>query len=155
MRNRRMGGRDGFRGRDGGRLGDSSPTRDLPEYDSDYSVRVESDQFGQHSVPLETICQWQHCMDWWMTAYRGGLLTHNAQIYVRNYSSKKYKSHRCVPETVARHFNAWKYFKDLAKDAVSLFGSLLIMPPIRHHPKYISPSVLTQLKIHLKVLFLW
>ncbi len=30
-------------------LGDSSRTRTLPEYDSDYSVRVESDQFGQHS----------------------------------------------------------------------------------------------------------
>ncbi len=30
-------------------LGDSSRTRTLPEYDSDYSVRVEFDQFGQHS----------------------------------------------------------------------------------------------------------
>ncbi len=43
-----------------GGSGDSSPTRDLPEYDSDYSVRVESDQFGQHSHKKSLVLKtWQ------------------------------------------------------------------------------------------------
>jgi len=38
----------------------------------------------------------------WMNAYRAGLDTKAAQIQVREFSSKRYKSHRRVPEAVAQ-----------------------------------------------------
>jgi len=41
----------------------------------------------------------------WMEAYRLGLGTNDAQMQVKNFSSKKYKSHRRVPEMVARVFD--------------------------------------------------
>jgi len=37
-----------------------------------------------------------------MDAYRSGLGTTDAQKQVRKFSSTKYKSHRCIPERVAR-----------------------------------------------------
>jgi hypothetical protein len=57
------------------------------------------------SVSLHTIRRWEHRIYRWMEAYRSGLSTTDAQIQVKNYSSKKYKSHRRVPETVARAFD--------------------------------------------------
>jgi hypothetical protein len=36
----------------------------------------------------------------WMKAYQSGLETKEAQLQVREFSSKKYKSHRRVPETL-------------------------------------------------------
>jgi hypothetical protein len=53
------------------------------------------------SVKLETIYKWEQWMYHWMDAYRAGLGTNKAQKQVKQFSSKKYKSHRCVPETVA------------------------------------------------------
>lgn len=54
------------------------------------------------AVPLETIRRWEHRMHRWMSAYRGGLGAKDAQMQVKRYSSKIYKSHRRIPETVAR-----------------------------------------------------
>lgn len=57
------------------------------------------------SVRLDTIRKWEHRMHRWMSAYRTGLSTRDAQLHVKKYSSTKYKSHRRVPETLARTFD--------------------------------------------------
>jgi hypothetical protein len=57
------------------------------------------------SVSVMTIRRWQHCMFRWMDAYRAGMSTQDAQLQVRRSSSKQYKSHRCVYETVAWAFD--------------------------------------------------
>jgi hypothetical protein len=57
------------------------------------------------SVQLQTIRQWEHRMFRWMDAYRAGMGTTDAQKQVKKFSSTKYKSHRRVPETVARTFD--------------------------------------------------
>ena len=41
----------------------------------------------------------------WIEVYRSGLETKEAQSKVKEFSSKKYKSHRRVPETVASLFD--------------------------------------------------
>ncbi|KIJ93522.1 hypothetical protein K443DRAFT_645435, partial [Laccaria amethystina LaAM-08-1] len=53
------------------------------------------------SVNMQTIRRWEHRMQRWMDGYRNGMETRAAQIHVRNYSSKKSKSHRRIPEQVA------------------------------------------------------
>ncbi|KAF5340097.1 hypothetical protein D9758_013166 [Tetrapyrgos nigripes] len=58
------------------------------------------------SVTISTIRKWEHRMIRWMEAYRSGLGIKEAQIRVRAFSSKRYKSHRRVPETLARQFDA-------------------------------------------------
>jgi hypothetical protein len=40
-----------------------------------------------------------------MVAYQLGLGTTDAHMQVRQFSSRKYKSHRCVPETVVHVFD--------------------------------------------------
>jgi hypothetical protein len=57
------------------------------------------------SVRLKTFRLWEHRMYRWMDAYRAGLGTSDAQIQVRKFSSTKYKSHRRIPEGVARAFD--------------------------------------------------
>ena len=57
------------------------------------------------SVRLNTIRRWEHRMYRWMEAYRSGLGTTDAQLHVRKFSSTKYKSHRRIPEAVARAFD--------------------------------------------------
>ncbi|KAG1726480.1 hypothetical protein EDB19DRAFT_1897638 [Suillus lakei] len=57
------------------------------------------------SVSINTIRLWQHRMFQWMEAYRSGLTTRDAQLRVKQFSSARYKSHRRVPETVARFFD--------------------------------------------------
>jgi hypothetical protein len=57
------------------------------------------------SVRLSTIRCWEHRMHQWMEAYRLGLETKDAQLEVRKFSSAKYKSHRCIPEGIARAFD--------------------------------------------------
>lgn len=54
------------------------------------------------SIPVQTIRRWEHRMIRWMDAYRGGLGAKEAQFRVREFSSRRYKSHRRVPEAVAR-----------------------------------------------------
>jgi hypothetical protein len=56
---------------------------------------------GLHSVNVKTIRRWEHHMIWWMEAYRGGLGAKDAQIKVKEFSSKLYTSHRRIPETLA------------------------------------------------------
>jgi hypothetical protein len=58
------------------------------------------------SVQLLTIRKWEHWMIRWMDAYRSGLGAKAAQTQVRAFSSKIYKSHRRVPETLARQFDS-------------------------------------------------
>ena len=53
------------------------------------------------SVQLSTIRLWEHRMHRWMEAYRSGLGTSEAQLQVRKFGSRKYKSHRRIPDTVA------------------------------------------------------
>ena len=57
------------------------------------------------AVRLSTIHLWEHRVHRWMEAYRSGLETKEAQLQVREFSSKKYKSDRHVPETVASIFD--------------------------------------------------
>ena len=57
------------------------------------------------SINIQTIQWWEHQMQRWMDAYRNGMETWAAQIHIQNYSSKNYKSHRCIPEQVARAFD--------------------------------------------------
>ena len=54
------------------------------------------------SVDVATIRKWEHRMIRWMGAYREGKATKEAQLQVKAFSSRKYTSHRRVPETVAR-----------------------------------------------------
>lgn len=57
------------------------------------------------SVSLNTIRRWEHRVQRWMEAYRSGLSTKDAQMRVKQFSSTKYKSHRRVPEMLARTFD--------------------------------------------------
>ncbi|KAF8168736.1 hypothetical protein BJ912DRAFT_913240 [Pholiota molesta] len=57
------------------------------------------------SVELSTIRKWEHRMIRWMEAYRSGLDAKDAQFEVQKFSSRRYKSHRRVPETLARQFD--------------------------------------------------
>ncbi|KAE9394408.1 hypothetical protein BT96DRAFT_958801 [Gymnopus androsaceus JB14] len=57
------------------------------------------------SVSLETMWRWEHRVYRWIDAYRDGLGAKDAQKRVKDFSSKKYKSHRHVPETLARTFD--------------------------------------------------
>jgi hypothetical protein len=56
-------------------------------------------------VQLVTIRRWEHHMIRWMEAYQAGLTAKDAQFRVKQFSSKKYSSHRRVPETLARQFD--------------------------------------------------
>ncbi|THU91024.1 hypothetical protein K435DRAFT_820976 [Dendrothele bispora CBS 962.96] len=58
------------------------------------------------SVSVLTIRKWEHRMVRWMEAYQSGLGIKEAQIRVCAFSSKRYKSHRRVPEALARQFDA-------------------------------------------------
>ena len=58
------------------------------------------------SVELSTIRKWEHRMVQWMEAYKSGLGAKDAQVRVKVFSSKMYKSHRRVPETLAWQFDA-------------------------------------------------
>ncbi|KIJ51390.1 hypothetical protein M422DRAFT_244566 [Sphaerobolus stellatus SS14] len=56
-------------------------------------------------VSLQTIRRWEHQMDRWVAAYDTGLDVKEAQQKVREFSSRKYTSHRRVPETLAEQFD--------------------------------------------------
>ncbi|KAF8950398.1 hypothetical protein BDZ97DRAFT_1688047, partial [Flammula alnicola] len=57
------------------------------------------------SVDIHTIRKWEHRMVRWMDSYRDGLSAKEAQFKVKQFSSKKYTSHRRVPESLARAFD--------------------------------------------------
>ena len=74
-------------------------------------LQVESDlkanlPLAMGSVKLTTIRLWEHRMVRWMAAYSSGLSARNAQKQVKDFSSRKYTSHRRVPETLARQFDS-------------------------------------------------
>ena len=58
------------------------------------------------SVSVETIRKWEHRMKRWMEAYGDGLGAKDAQFQVKKFSSKRYTSHRGVPERVAAALDA-------------------------------------------------
>ncbi|KAE9394624.1 hypothetical protein BT96DRAFT_827392, partial [Gymnopus androsaceus JB14] len=57
------------------------------------------------SVSLETMRRWEHRVYHWIDAYWDGLGAKDTQKQVKDFSFKKYKSHQCVPETLARTFD--------------------------------------------------
>jgi hypothetical protein len=57
------------------------------------------------SIPIQTIRRWEHRLFRWVDAYRAGLGSVEAQSQVKKFSSKKYKSHRRIPENVATLFD--------------------------------------------------
>lgn len=61
------------------------------------------------SVEVHTIRKWEHRMKRWMEAYEGGLGVKDAQFQVQAFSSRKYKSHRRVPEAVASAMEGGDY----------------------------------------------
>ena len=73
--------------------------------DYSYSGLQENIPKALESVELSTICKWEHHMIWCMHAYRGGKTGKEAQKQVKQFSSWRYNSHHCVPETVARAFD--------------------------------------------------
>jgi transposase len=73
--------------------------------DYTFATLKENMPKAQESVRLSTIRLLEHRMYRWMEAYRSGHGTVAAQLQVRNFSSAKYKSHRRIPETVARAFD--------------------------------------------------
>jgi adenylate kinase family enzyme len=58
------------------------------------------------SVDVHTIRKWEHRMFRWMDAYRDNLSAKDAQLKVKLFSSRQYTSHRRVPESLARVFDA-------------------------------------------------
>ena len=57
------------------------------------------------SISKELIRKWQHHSFRWMDAYSAGLSAKDAEDHVKKFSSRRYKSHWCVPETLARRFD--------------------------------------------------
>ncbi|KAJ3553136.1 hypothetical protein NP233_g12718 [Leucocoprinus birnbaumii] len=57
------------------------------------------------SVRVELIRKWEHRMWRWIGAYEGGLDAKDALKQVREFSSRKFASHRRIPEGVARQMD--------------------------------------------------
>ncbi|PCH34831.1 hypothetical protein WOLCODRAFT_79044 [Wolfiporia cocos MD-104 SS10] len=57
------------------------------------------------SVSMETIRKWEHRTVRWMDAYHSGLGAKDAQLQVQAFSSRHYKSHRRVLETLAHQLD--------------------------------------------------
>ena len=55
-----------------------------------------------NSVPVELIRKWEHRAWRFIEAYADGLGARDAQKRVKEFSSRSYKSHRRIPETLAR-----------------------------------------------------
>lgn len=66
--------------------------------DYTFSTLQENLPKALESVTAETIRKWEHRMWRWLEAYDDGLAAREAQLHVQKYSSRKYKSHRRVPE---------------------------------------------------------
>jgi len=74
----------------------------------DYSFNTLKENLPKALASIEhkTIRLWEHCMIRWMEAYRLGMCAKEAQMKVKEFSSRVYTSHRRVPETLARQFDA-------------------------------------------------
>lgn len=53
------------------------------------------------STLIQTIRKWEHRSRRWIDCYESGLDAKEAQFKVREFSSRKYKSHRRIPEALA------------------------------------------------------
>ncbi|KIJ52515.1 hypothetical protein M422DRAFT_156778 [Sphaerobolus stellatus SS14] len=73
--------------------------------DYTYKTLQENMPTALASVSLQTIRRWEHRMDRWVAAYDTGLDAKEAQQKGREFSSRKYTSHRCVPEILAAQFD--------------------------------------------------
>ncbi|KAF8147998.1 hypothetical protein B0H34DRAFT_758877 [Crassisporium funariophilum] len=73
--------------------------------DYTFSTLQENMPIALSSVNEILIRKWQNRMIRWMDAYRDGLTAKDAQLRVQAFSSKKYTSHRRVPESVAILFD--------------------------------------------------
>jgi hypothetical protein len=73
----------------------------------DYTFRTlqQNMPIALASVGKLLIRKWQNRMLRWVDAYKDGLSSKDAQMHVRAFSSRKYTSHRRVPETVAASFD--------------------------------------------------
>ena len=69
--------------------------------DYTFSTLQQNLPMALESVSVETIRKWEHRMWRWVDAYDGGMGARDAQLHVQKFSSRKYKSHRQVPEGVA------------------------------------------------------
>jgi hypothetical protein len=58
------------------------------------------------SVDIMTIRKWEHRTYRWMDAYRGGLDCKDAQVEVKKFSTRQYKSHRRVGERMGQTMDA-------------------------------------------------
>ena len=58
------------------------------------------------SVAVETIRKWEHRMWRWLEAYDNGLAAREAQLHVQKFSSRRYKSHRRVPESLGAQLDS-------------------------------------------------
>ncbi|KAJ7127915.1 hypothetical protein C8R44DRAFT_911203 [Mycena epipterygia] len=74
---------------------------------SDYTFETLKENLPKAlaSVPIATIRRWEHRMYRWMDAYRAGMGTQDAQLHVRKFGSREYKSHRRIPNRVAEAFD--------------------------------------------------
>lgn len=64
------------------------------------------------SVSLELIRRWEHRSWRFIEAYAEGLDAHSSQQKVREFSSRQYKSHRRIPETLARQLEKARKAQD-------------------------------------------
>ena len=74
--------------------------------DDSFTTLQENMPKALASVSVETIWKWEHWMKQWMEAYGDGLGAKDAQIQVKKFSSKRYTSHRRIPEHVAAALDA-------------------------------------------------
>jgi transposase len=69
--------------------------------DYTFSTLKENMPKAMASVSVELIRKWEHRAWRFIDAYKGGLGATEAQRKVKEFSSRKYKSHRRIPERVA------------------------------------------------------
>ena len=74
---------------------------------TDYTFKCLQDNVpkAMASVLLTTIQKWEQRTIWWCEAYRSGKGAKEAQIAVKKFSSKQFKSHRRVTEAYATAFD--------------------------------------------------
>ncbi|KAF9012340.1 hypothetical protein BDQ17DRAFT_1232750, partial [Cyathus striatus] len=77
------------------------------KYHCDYTFQTLKDNLPKalSSVKLETIWKWEHRTIRWMEAYCSGLGAKDAQLKVKQFSSKRYMLHCKIPEGVAQMFD--------------------------------------------------
>ncbi|KAI0732743.1 hypothetical protein C8Q72DRAFT_968451, partial [Fomitopsis betulina] len=81
-------------------IGTCARTATIPSTDSRTTYR-------KHSPPSNsTQSAWEHRTWRWIDAYRDGLGVREAHSQVKQFGTRQYKSHRRIPETVARQLDA-------------------------------------------------